>query len=46
MGHRAAINFFALKGLKSKDIHAEIESLFGPEVLALATAKKWWRHFQ
>jgi hypothetical protein len=37
---------YTLKGMKAKDIHAELESLYVPEALALPTAKKWRGSFQ
>jgi hypothetical protein len=43
---RAAICFFALKGMKAKNIHTKLESAYVPEVLALPALKKWRRHFQ
>jgi hypothetical protein len=33
------IHFFTLKGLKAKDIHAGLESVYGPEVLAMPPVK-------
>jgi hypothetical protein len=35
------IRFFTLKGLKVRAIQTEFESVYGPEALALPTAKKW-----
>jgi hypothetical protein len=43
MEQRDVIRFFALAGLKAKAIHTELESVYGPEALALPTVKKWWR---
>jgi hypothetical protein len=37
------IRFFTVKVLKARAIHAEFESRYGPEALALPTVKKWWR---
>jgi hypothetical protein len=33
--------FFTLKGLKARAIHTELESVYGPEALALPTMKRW-----
>jgi hypothetical protein len=38
--------FFTLKRMKVKDIHAELESLNGPEAFPLLTVKKWWKRWQ
>jgi transposase len=46
MGQKAVIRFFTLKGLKAKEIRAELESVYGPEALALSTVKKWRKRFQ
>jgi transposase len=46
MEQRAVIRFFTLKGLKAKAIHAELESVYGGEALALPTVKKWRKRFQ
>jgi transposase len=43
---RAVIRFFTLKGLKAKEIRAELESVYGPEALALSMVKKWRKSFQ
>jgi hypothetical protein len=45
MEHRVVICFITLKGLNSKDIHAECEPIDGPEALPLLTMKKWRRYF-
>jgi hypothetical protein len=39
------IRFFTLKGLKARGIHTELESVYGPEALALLTVKKWRGRF-
>jgi hypothetical protein len=46
MEQRALIHFFTLKGIKTNDLHAGVESVRAPEALALPTVKKWWRRFQ
>jgi hypothetical protein len=46
MEQGAVIHFFMLKGLKAKDIHAELESVFGLEALALVIMKKWCRLYR
>jgi transposase len=46
MEQRAVIRFFALKGLKAKEIRAELESVYGTEALPLSTVKKWRKRFQ
>jgi transposase len=46
MEHRAAIHFFTLKGLKAKDVCAQLESVCGQGALALPTVRKWRRRFQ
>jgi transposase len=46
MEQRAVIRFFTLKGLKVKEIRAELESVYCPEALALSTVKKWRKRFQ
>jgi transposase len=45
MEQRAVIRFFTLKGLKARDIQAELKSVYGPEALALSTVKKWRKRF-
>jgi hypothetical protein len=45
MKQRAMISFFTLKGLKTRAIHTELESVYGPEALALLIVKKWRRRF-
>jgi hypothetical protein len=40
MEQRAVIRFFTLRGLKAKAIHTELDSVYGPEALALPTLKK------
>jgi hypothetical protein len=40
MKQRVVIRFFKPKGLKAKAIHAELESVYGGEALALPTVKK------
>jgi transposase len=45
MEQRALIRFFTLKGLKAKEIRAELELVYGPEALALLTVKKWRKRF-
>jgi hypothetical protein len=39
------IRFFTFKRLKARAIHTELESMYGPEALALPTVNKWWRCF-
>jgi hypothetical protein len=39
------IHFFVLKGMKASVIHTELESVYAPEALASATAKKQWKRF-
>jgi transposase len=39
------IRFCELKGLKTRAIRTDFESVYGPEALALATVKKWQRRF-
>jgi hypothetical protein len=46
MEQRGVIRFFTLKGLKAKEIRTELESVSGPETLALSTVKKWRKRFQ
>jgi hypothetical protein len=46
MEQRAVIRFFILKGIKAKEIRAELESVYGSEALALSTMKKWRKCFQ
>jgi hypothetical protein len=46
MKQRAVITFFMLKGLKTKDIRPEAESVYGPDALARLTVKKCRRLFQ
>jgi transposase len=46
MEQKAVIRFVTLKGLKTKEIRAELESVYGPEALALSTVKKWRKRFQ
>jgi transposase len=46
MEQRAVIRFFTLKRLKAKEIRAELESVYGPEALALSTVKKWRKRFE
>jgi hypothetical protein len=43
MEQRVVIRFFTLKELKARAIHTKLESVYGPETLALLTLKKWWR---
>jgi hypothetical protein len=45
MEQRAVICCFTFKGLEARAIHTELESVYGPEVLALLTGKKWRRPF-
>jgi hypothetical protein len=40
MEQRAVICFFTFKALKAKDIHTKLESIYGPEALALPTVEK------
>jgi hypothetical protein len=44
MERRRVICFFTLKRLRARTMHTELESVFGPEWLALLTLKKWWKH--
>jgi hypothetical protein len=46
MEQRAVIRFFILRGLKAREIQTELESVHGPEALALSTVKKWRKRFQ
>jgi transposase len=46
MEQRAVIWFSTLKGLKAKEIRAELESVYGPEALARSTVKRWRKRFQ
>jgi hypothetical protein len=39
------IRFLTLKGLKACVIRTEHESVYGPEVLARPTVRKWWTRF-
>jgi hypothetical protein len=41
MDQRAIIHFFTLKGLLSRAIAAELESVYAADALALLTVKKW-----
>jgi hypothetical protein len=41
MEQRAVIRFFTLKGLPSRVIAAELESMYAADALALLTVKKW-----
>jgi hypothetical protein len=41
MEQPVVVRFFTLKGRKARVIHTELESLYGPEVLALPTEKSW-----
>jgi hypothetical protein len=43
---RAIIRFFSLKELKAREIQKELESMYGPEALALSAAKKSRKRFQ
>jgi hypothetical protein len=43
---RAVIRFFTLKGLKTRAIHIQFESVYGPAALALPTVKKWRRRLR
>jgi transposase len=45
MEQRAVIRFFTLKGLPSRAIAAELESVYAGEALALSTVKKWRKRF-
>jgi hypothetical protein len=45
MEQRTVIHFFALKWLKVRAIHTELESVDGPEALTLLTMKKRRRRF-
>jgi hypothetical protein len=45
MEPRAVTRFFMLKGMKARAIQAKLESVHGPEVLALPTPKKSRRDF-
>jgi hypothetical protein len=38
--------FVSPKKAKVGDIHTDHESLYGAEVRALPTVKKWWKRFQ
>jgi hypothetical protein len=40
MEQAAVIRFFTLKRMKAMVIHTELESMYGPEALALPTGKK------
>jgi hypothetical protein len=46
MEQRAVIRFFMLTELKAKEIRIELESMYGPEALALPTVKKLRRRFR
>jgi transposase len=46
MEQRAVIRFFTVKGLKSRDIHAELMSVYGGNALAIAPVKKWRKRFR
>jgi hypothetical protein len=46
MEQRAIIRFLTLKGLKAREIRAELESVYGPEALARSTVRKWRKRFQ
>jgi hypothetical protein len=46
MEQRAVIRFFTFKARKAKNIHPELESMYGTEALGLLTGKKWPRRFQ
>jgi hypothetical protein len=46
MKQPAMICFILLKGLKAKNIHTELGSVYGPETLARRTVKKWQRLYQ
>jgi transposase len=46
MRQRAAIRFSVLKWLKAREIQAELEPVYGPEVLAFSTVKQWRKRFQ
>jgi transposase len=46
MEQREIIRFFTLKVLKAREIQTELESLYGPEALALSTVRKWCKRFQ
>jgi transposase len=46
MEQRAVIRFLTLKGLKSKDILAKLEGVYGEGVLSLAAVKKWNKRFR
>jgi hypothetical protein len=45
MEQRAIVRFFTLKKLSAKDIRAELEGVFGHEVLSLSAVKKWPKRF-
>jgi hypothetical protein len=46
MQQRGVIRFFTLKWLKAKNIHAELESVYCPQALAVRTVKTFGRGFQ
>jgi transposase len=46
MEQRAAIRFFPLKGLKTREIRTELESMSRPGALARSTVNKWHKRFQ
>jgi histone-lysine N-methyltransferase SETMAR len=45
MEQRAVIRFLSLKGLKARDIQAELQSVYGPEACQLTAVKKWRTRF-
>jgi transposase len=46
MKQKTVIRFFTLKGFKTREIRAELESVYCPEARALSTVKKWRKRFQ
>jgi transposase len=45
MEQRSVVRFFTLKGLSSRDIYTELESMYMDEALCLCTVYKWHRRF-
>jgi hypothetical protein len=45
MEQRAVIRFFTLKGSSPRDIHTELESVYGDEALCLRAVYKWYESF-
>jgi hypothetical protein len=45
MEQRAVVRFFTLKGLSLRDIHAELNSVYGDDALCLRAVYKWHERF-